>query len=179
MAKTTKVTINIPAGTEVRTERGRLYVKGAKGELNRIIPKGIEVKVEESRVLVDLENGSAFKAGVGLVSALTVNMIKGVNEGFIKILELVGVGFRASVEGNKLKLLVGYSHPVEMEAPVGIKLSVAENKVRVEGIDKELVGQVAQKIRAVRPPEPYKGKGIKYFGEVIRRKPGKTVKAAA
>lgn len=178
MSKVSKVTVNIPEGVEVKIERNRLVVRGPNGEISKPLPRGIDVRIENKIVLIDLEPGSDFKAGVGLVEALLNNMIEGVKELFTKVLELVGVGFRASVEGNKLKLLVGYSHPVEITSPDQIKLSVSENKIKVEGIDKELVGQIAYKIRAARPPEPYKGKGIKYVEELIKRKPGKTVKAA-
>lgn len=174
-----EVTITIAENIEVKAERNRLYVIGPKGEVSKPIPRGIKVVIEEKKITLIPESlAKEFKAKLGLLEALLRNMTQGVQNGYEKGLELVGVGFRASVEDNKLKLIVGYSHPVEIKAPEGITLTVAENtKIKVTGIDKELVGQLAAKIRDVRRPEPYKGKGIKYQGEIVKRKPGKAVKA--
>jgi large subunit ribosomal protein L6 len=148
--------------------------------LKLYLPEEVKVTLGNGEVAVSRKDDSdRSKAMHGLIRTLIFNMVEGVTKGFEKTLELSGVGFRASVSGNKLVLTVGYSHPVEIEAPEGISFKVVENKVTVSGFDKALVGEVASKIRKVRPAEPYKAKGIKYEGEVIRRKAGKAGKAAA
>lgn len=153
----------------------QVTVKGPKGELKRVIPELINIDINDGIITVTRVNDSKqARALHGLMRSLVANMVEGVNNGFTKSLELVGVGYKAAVAGNKLTLNVGYSHPIEFEAPAGITLATeTPTKVLVTGIDKEEVGNLAAKIRAVRKPEPYKGKGIKYSGEVIRRKAGK------
>lgn len=153
----------------------QVTVKGPKGELKRVIPELINIDINDGIITVTRVNDSKqARALHGLMRSLVANMVEGVNNGFTKSLELVGVGYKAAVAGNKLTLNVGYSHPIEFDAPAGITLATeTPTKVLVTGIDKEEVGNLAAKIRAVRKPEPYKGKGIKYSGEVIRRKAGK------
>lgn len=154
----------------------KVTVKGPNGELSRVLPELVEVNVADGVINVTRANDSKqARALHGLIRSLVANMVEGVNTGFTKSLDLVGVGYKASVQGsNKLTLNVGYSHPVEITAPAGVTVEIeTPTKVLVKGIDKEEVGNLAAKIRAVRKPEPYKGKGIKYSGEVIRRKAGK------
>jgi large subunit ribosomal protein L6 len=177
MSKVGKAPIEIPDNVEVAVDGNTVSVKGPRGELARGFPSSITVKVEGSKVVVEAKNKSAI-AMHGTSRALIANMVKGVSEGWTKELEMVGTGYRAETKGNDLVLTVGYSHPVTIEGPEGISFKVEKLNITVEGVDKELVGQVAAKIRAIRPPEPYKGKGIKYKDEVVRRKPGKAAKAA-
>lgn len=174
MSRIGKKPINIGKAT-VTVADGQVTVKGPMGELKRQLPSLVSVNVADGVVSVTRQNDSKqARALHGLVRSLLANMVEGVNTGFVKSLELVGVGYKAAVAGNKLTLNVGYSHPVEFDAPAGITLEIENpTKVLVKGIDKEEVGNLAAKIRAVRKPEPYKGKGIKYSGEVIRRKAGK------
>ncbi len=152
-----------------------ITVKGPKGQLERSIPELITVSLEDNEILVKRANDTKqARALHGLVRSLVANMVQGVNDGYTKTLELVGVGYRASVAGNTLTLNVGLSHTVDFVAPEGVSFAVEKNTtVKVSGIDKEIVGNLAANIRAIRKPEPYKGKGIKYAGEVIRRKAGK------
>lgn len=166
----------IPKGVTVAVEGGCIEVKGPKGELTRPIPPEMQVKVENATVLVTRPTDEGrHRALHGLTRALVNNMVLGVSAGFTRQLEILGVGYRAEPQGSGLRINVGFSHPVEYPAPKGIKLSVENNTlVTVEGIDKELVGQVAAEIRGIRPPEPYKGKGIRYKDEQVRRKAGKT-----
>lgn len=170
--------ITIPKGVEVKIDNNFATVKGPKGELKQQFSDELTFSVEGNEVkVVRPSDSKKHKTIHGTARALLANMVIGVSEGFKKELELVGVGYRAQMQGKKLVLSVGYSHPVEFTEIEGIKLSVEANtKVKIEGIDKELVGQYAAKVRAVRPPEPYKGKGIRYAGEYIRRKEGKTGK---
>ena len=170
--------INLPAGVTVAVSGNELVVQGPKGSLKQHVPAGVKLDQKDSVVVVKLSgNRKDMAAKQGLVRALMVNMIKGITEGYEKRLELVGAGYRARVEGNKLVLAVGRSHPVAIEQPEGIDFRVEENtKISVKGADKQLVGEVAAKIRRVRPPEPYKGKGIRYAGEVVRHKAGKAAK---
>jgi large subunit ribosomal protein L6 len=170
--------IAIPAGVTVEiAENNHVTVKGPKGTLERTLPAEMEIKVEGSEVIVTRPNDlKKMKSLHGLTRSLLNNMVIGVNTGFEKVLEVNGVGYRVQKSGNKLTLNLGYSHPVEMTDPEGIESSVEGNKVIVKGIDKEKVGQFAAEIRDKRRPEPYKGKGIKYADEVIRRKVGKTGK---
>jgi len=176
MSKIAKIPVIIKEGSQVNIENREIKVSGPKGNLNFQIPAGVNVKIEEGKVLVSAANDSA-RALSGLTRALIANMVKGTTEGFEKKLELTGVGYRAQASGNSLTLNVGYSHPVIIKADQTITFAVAENVITVSGIDKALVGDIASKVRAVRPPEPYKGKGIKYQGEYIRRKVGKAAKA--
>jgi len=170
--------IDLPAGVEVTLGEGRITVKGAKGTLERGIPKGIAINKEDNRLIVTRASDiKEHRSLHGLTRALVANMVEGVEKGFEKKLELVGTGYRASMQGKKLVLTVGYSHPVEIEPPAGIEFETpAATRITIKGIDKEQVGNIAASVRAVRSPEPYKGKGIKYEGEKIRRKAGKTGK---
>ena len=170
--------ITIPAGVEVSFNDNLATVKGPKGELKQQFDKDMTFNVEGNEITVVRPSDSKRHRTVhGTTRALLANMVEGVSAGFKKELELIGVGYRAQMQGNKLVLSVGYSHPVEFVEVDGIKLGVEGNtKVSVEGINKEVVGQYAAKVRAVRPPEPYKGKGIRYVGEYVRRKEGKTGK---
>lgn len=176
MSKIAKIPVIIKEGSQVNLENKEIKISGPKGNLIFKIPSGVEVKIEDGKVLVKAETDNA-RALSGLTRATIANMIKGTTEGFEKKLELTGVGYRAQASGNNLTLNVGYSHPVIIKADQTITFSVSENVITVAGVDKALVGDVASKVRAVRPPEPYKGKGIKYQGEYIRRKVGKAAKA--
>ncbi len=178
MSKIAKKPVEIKEGAQVALENGEIKVSGAKGNLLFRIPDGVAVKIEEGKIMVtQTAETNEAKALSGLVRANIANMVKGTTEGFNKKLELTGVGYRAQASGNNLTLNVGYSHPVMISADPTIAFAVEENVITVSGPDKALVGDVAAKIRAVRPPEPYKGKGIKYQGEHIRRKVGKAAKA--
>lgn len=170
--------ITIPAGVEVNIVDNFATVKGPKGELKQQFDKDMTFNIEGSEITVVRPSDSKRHRTVhGTTRAILANMVGGVSAGFKKELELIGVGYRAQMQGKKLVLSVGYSHPVEFEEIEGIKLGVEGNtKVSIEGINKEVVGQYAAKVRAVRPPEPYKGKGIRYVGEYVRRKEGKTGK---
>lgn len=170
--------ITVPAGVEVNIVDNLATVKGPKGELKQQFDKDMTFNIEGSEITVVRPSDSKRHRTVhGTTRAILANMVEGVSAGFKKELELIGVGYRAQMQGKKLVLSVGYSHPVEFEEIEGITLGVEGNtKVSIEGINKEVVGQYAAKVRAVRPPEPYKGKGIRYVGEYVRRKEGKTGK---
>ena len=178
MSRIGRLPVAIPAGVEVNIAEGNVVtVKGPKGTLERALPVEMEIKVEDGHVVVTRPNDlKKMKALHGLTRSLIHNMVIGVSEGYKKVLEVNGVGYRAAKQGNKLTLNLGYSHPVEMIDPEGIESAVDGNKITVSGISKEKVGQYAAEIRDKRRPEPYKGKGIKYADEVIRRKVGKTGK---
>ena len=178
MSRIGRMPIAVPAGvTDEIAENNKVTVKGPKGELSRVLPPEMEIKQEDGQVLVSRPNDlKRMKSLHGLTRTLVNNMVVGVTEGYTKLLEINGVGYRASKAGNKLTLNLGYSHPVIMEDPEGIESAVEGNKITIKGIDKEKVGQYAAEIRDKRRPEPYKGKGIKYADEVIRRKVGKTGK---
>lgn len=178
MSRIGKLPVAIPAGVEVKLEDGNVItVKGPKGTLTRKLVDDLDVKVEGSEVIVTRPSDlKRYKSLHGLTRTLIFNMVEGVTNGYSKELEINGVGYRAAKSGKKLTLTLGYSHPVEMEDPEGIETKVDGNKIIVSGIDKEKVGQFAAEIRTKRPPEPYKGKGIKYTTETIRRKVGKTGK---
>ncbi len=175
MSRIGKSPVPVPAGVEVKVSGSDVTVKGAKGTLERSFDSRMSFNIDEGTVEVVRANDERdTRALHGLSRALLHNMVVGVSEGYKKDLEMVGVGYRASLKGKSLELLVGFSHPVQIEAPAGIDFEVPENtKISVSGIDKQLVGQVAADIRKVRPPEPYKGKGIRYVGEHVRRKAGK------
>ena len=168
----------LPAGVEIKQDGNNITVKGPKGELTREFSSDIKMNIEGNEVTFTRPNDSKeMKTIHGTTRANFNNMVVGVSEGFQKALELIGVGYRAQVQGNKLTLNVCYSHPVEMTAPEGVTFEVPANtQVIVKGINKEVVGELAANIRGVRPPEPYKGKGIRYVGEFVRRKEGKTGK---
>ena len=178
MSRIGRMPIAIPAGVTVElAENNQVTVKGPKGTLSRVLPSEMEIKVEGSEVTVTRPNDlKKMKSLHGLTRTLIHNMVVGVTDEFTKELEVNGVGYRASKAGKKLTLNLGYSHPVEMEDPEGLESTVDGNKIIIKGIDKEKVGQYAAEIRDKRRPEPYKGKGIKYADEVIRRKVGKTGK---
>ena len=178
MSRIGRLPVVIPAGVTVEVkENNYVVVKGSKGTLERNLPVEMDIKVEDGHVIVTRPNDlKKMKSLHGLTRTLIQNMVTGVNEGYQKVLEVNGVGYRAAKQGKKLVLSLGYSHPVEMEDPDGIETKVEDNKIVVSGISKEKVGQFAAEIRDKRRPEPYKGKGIKYSDEVIRRKVGKTGK---
>ncbi len=178
MSRIGRMPVAIPAGVTVEVAAGNVVtVKGSKGTLVRELPAEMEIKVEDGHVIVTRPNDlKKMKSLHGLTRTLIHNMVVGVSEGYTKTLEVNGVGYRAAKQGKKLVLSLGYSHPVELEDPEGLETTVDGNKIIVKGISKEKVGQYAAEIREKRKPEPYKGKGIKYADEVIRRKVGKTGK---
>jgi len=179
MSRIGKMPIAVPAGVTVDiAENNKVTVKGPKGTLKRVLPSEMTIKLEGSEIVVTRPNDlKKMKSLHGLTRTLIFNMIVGVTDGYEKVLEVNGVGYRAAKKGKVLTLSLGYSHPVEMEDPEGIETVLdGQNKIIVKGIDKEKVGQYAAEIREKRAPEPYKGKGIKYADEVIRRKVGKTGK---
>ncbi|AFZ13172.1 MAG TPA: 50S ribosomal protein L6 [Oculatellaceae cyanobacterium] len=178
MSRIGKRPINIPGKVTVAIEGQHVGVKGPKGELSRVLPAEVTVEQEGDTLVVKRRNESRPARQLhGLSRTLVANMVDGVSEGFQKRLEIQGVGYRAQVQGRNLILNVGYSKPVEITPPDGIQVAVENNtNVVVSGIDKEVVGNTAAKIRDIRPPEPYKGKGIRYAGEVVRRKAGKAGK---
>jgi large subunit ribosomal protein L6 len=175
-----KKPVPLPAGVTAAVQGHSITVKGPKGELARAIHPELTVAVEGGAVIVRRPSDeNRHKALHGLTRTLVANMVDGVTKGFAKALEIQGVGYKAEVKPFGVQLVVGYSHPVPYHAPKGIKITVDNNVLlKIEGIDKELVGQVAAELRNVRPPEPYKGKGIRYVGEQVRRKAGKTAQAA-
>ena len=178
MSRIGRMPIAVPAGVTVEiAENNKVTVKGPKGTLERVLPAEMDIKMEGSEIVVSRPNDlKKMKSLHGLTRTLIHNMVIGVTEGYEKKLEINGVGYRAQKQGKKLVLSLGYSHPVEMEDPEGLETTVDGNKIVVKGISKEKVGQYAAEIREKRAPEPYKGKGIKYVDEVIRRKVGKTGK---
>ena len=178
MSRIGRMPIAIPAGVTVEVaENNKVTVKGPKGTLERVLPAEMEIKVEGAEIVVSRPNDlKKMKSLHGLTRTLINNMVVGVTAGYEKKLEVNGVGYKVSKAGKKLTLSLGFSHPVEMEDPEGIETTVDNNVIIVKGIDKEKVGQFAAEIRDKRRPEPYKGKGIKYADEVIRRKVGKTGK---
>jgi large subunit ribosomal protein L6 len=178
MSRIGKKPIEVPAKVRVKIgPEGAVTVEGPKGKLSWSLPKAVRARVDGNSVSLDREGESRqVKALHGLSRALIANMVTGVNEGFKKELEIQGVGFKAAVQGQKLNLSLGKSHPILFQIPTNVKITVAEGtKITIEGVDKHLVGQTAADIRAFYPPEPYKGKGVRYLGEQIRRKEGKTV----
>lgn len=178
MSRIGKMPIEVPSGVDVKIDGQHVTVKGSKGELSRVFTDRVDFNVEDGVITVGRDGDSpSSRALHGLSRALFSNMVVGVTEGFSKELEIQGVGYRAALKGNSIELQVGFSHSVTVEAPDGISFDVPEpTKIVVSGIDKERVGQIAADIRKVRPPEPYKGKGIRYVGEYVRRKAGKAGK---
>lgn len=173
MSRVAKKPIALPKGVEIKNENGQISVKGGKGNLSIAQPDGVEMKVENNEILLNAASPDRV-AMTGTLRAILANMVKGVSEGFERKLELVGVGYRASMQGKDLNLALGFSHPVLFNTPEGITITTpSQTEIVVAGADKQLVGQVAAKIRAYRPPEPYKGKGVKYSDEVIIRKEAK------
>ena len=180
MSKIGKLPVPVPQGVTVTIDGLHVSVNGPKGSLSFATRPEVSVEIKEDNVLIARKNETKFAKSLhGLTRSVIANMVKGVVDGHQKTLELVGVGYRASKQGENLVLNVGYSHPVVIDQIAGIQIDTKENKIIVSGADKILVGETAAKIRRVRPPEPYKGKGIKYMGEYIRRKAGKAVKSAA
>lgn len=181
MSRVGKSPIELPKGVEVKVEGTTVTVKGPKGELSREIVPDMKVEQDEGVVrVVRPSDQPSHRALHGLTRALIANMVKGVSEGFQKTLEIQGVGYRAQMEGKTLVLALGYSHPVNVSPPDGVEFEVdGTSKVIVKGINKQVVGQAAADVRKIRPPEPYKGKGIRYEGEYVRRKAGKAGKAIA
>lgn len=179
MSKIAKIPVILKEGINFSITENTVTINGPKGQLSFTIPAGIKAEQKDGEIIVTQvkPNDNETKALFGLTRATLNNLVKGVSEGFEKKLELSGVGYRAQAAGNTLTLSVGYSHPVIIRANEGITFTVAENVITVAGMDKALVGNIAAKVRSVRPPEPYKGKGIKYVGERIRRKAGKAAKA--
>lgn len=176
MSRVGKKPILIPENVEVKIDGSKVTIKGPRGELSREIRPEVKVELKEGKIFVFSQaETKKIKAIWGLSRSLLSGMVKGVTDSYEKKLEIEGIGFKASVEGEDLVLYVGFTHPVRIKAPVGIKFLVDKNVITVSGIGKELVGQIASKIRKTKPPEPYKGKGIKYAGEVVRRKVGKKV----
>ena len=174
MSKIGRQPIKVLEGVTLEVSGRTVKVSGPKGSLERQLPRAVNVEVKDGHALVSVKgSGKSAMSLHGTMRSIINSMVKGVSEGWGKQLELVGTGFRAEATGKTLTLTVGYSHPVKIEAPGGIDFKVEKTIISVSGVDKEVVGQVAANIRAVRPPEPYKGKGIKYIDEVIRRKPGK------
>lgn len=176
MSRIGRKPVSLPKGVEVTVEGDTITVKGPKGTLSQRLPADIGVDIGESELVVTRpSDAKKHRAYHGLSRALIANMIEGVTNGFERKLELVGVGYRAQMQGKKLQLSIGFSHPVLIDAPEGIEFEVpAVTKITVKGIDKQLVGNTAAHIREIRKPEPYKGKGIKYENETIRRKAGKS-----
>lgn len=174
MSKIGKQPIKISEGVEVKVDGALVIVKGPKGELRYKANDEIRIEVKDREIITSVDRKTKKASALwGLARALIFNMVRGVSEGFEKKLEIQGVGYKAIVSGKKLIFSLGFSHPIEIEAPTGIDFKVDKNIITVSGIDKQLIGQVAADIRALRKPEPYKGKGIRYVGEVVRRKAGK------
>jgi len=191
MSRIGKKPIEIPKGVEVKIEGDLVKIKGPKGEIFQKIRPEIKIEIKEGKVFVLPRDEISTTKGIaarqskntkafwGLTRTLLANHIKGVVEGYEKKLQIEGLGYKAEKEGENLVLRVGFSHPVKVQPPAGINFSVDKNIITVSGINKELVGQIAAKIRKIRPPEPYKGKGIRYEGEVVKLKPGKKVVTTA
>ena len=178
MSRIGKQPIPIPSAVQVQIEGASVTVKGPKGDLHREVHPEMRLHLEDGKLIVTRPSDQArHRALHGLTRALLANMVTGVESGFSKTLDLQGVGYRAQQMGENIQVAVGYSHPVDVQPPPGITLEVeGTNRIHVRGVDKELVGQIAAEIRHIRPPEPYKGKGIRYDGEYVRRKAGKAGK---
>ena len=181
MSRVGRLPIGIPAGVEVKVSGPVVRVAGPKGTLERSVHQAMRVAVDDGKIVVSRQSEDRFHRALhGLTRALIANMVQGVTKGYQVELEIQGVGYRAVKQGANLTLQVGFSHPVEIRPPAGVQLEVpAPNRIVVSGSDKEAVGQTAASIRAIREPDPYKGKGIRYLGERVRRKPGKAGKAVA
>jgi len=174
MSRIGKKPVAIPKGVTVNVTSGQIAVKGPKGELKRKVPTGVAVKVEGDKVVATRgDDGRVNRAKHGLIRALVANMVKGVTTGFSRELEINGVGYKAEPKGKSVLFTLGYSHTIDFPLPQGIEAKMEKNKLTLSGIDRELLGETAAKVRSLRPPEPYKGKGIKYVEETIKRKVGK------
>jgi large subunit ribosomal protein L6 len=178
MSRISKIPIIIPSNVSVSISGNSVKVSGPKGDLAWITPAEMVVEISEGKVIIS-SKAEEVENLLGLTRSLIANMVTGVSEGFAKVLELNGTGYRANVAGTDLNLALGFSHPVVIAAPAGIAFEVKENKITVRGSDKSLVGEMAAKIRSLRPVDPYKAKGFKYEGEIIIKKAGKTAKAGA
>jgi len=178
MSRIGSLPISVPRDVKINIEDNEVTVEGSKGKLSRLFPRGISITLKDENLVVDRpSNSKNHRALHGLSRSLLANMVEGVTKGFEKVLEINGIGYRAQKEGDKLSLQIGFSHLVDFVPSPGIDIVVeGTNRIRVIGIDKELVGETAAKIRAIRPPDAYKGKGIRYVGEKIRLKPGKSGK---
>lgn len=180
MSKIGKLPVTLPSGVSVEINGKNVMVRGPKGSLSIILPQTLDAELGDNDLIINRKDESdQTLADHGTNRAIIANFVKGVSEGWSKTLEIVGTGYRSEVRGKDLVLTVGYSHPVTITAPEGIDFKVEKSDVTVSGIDKELVGLIAARVRAVRPPEPYKGKGIRYKDEVVRRKAGKAAKTGA
>lgn len=180
MSRIAKKPIKIPEGVSVSIEGNKVSLFGTKGGLTYDLPNTISAKVKDGELFLERKGDTKVAGSLhGLFYRLILGGVQGVLGGWKKTLELVGTGYRARMDGDKVVLNMGFSHPVVVEPPAGISFSLEENKVHIYGVDKRLVGQVAADIRKIRPPEPYKGKGIRYLGEAVRRKPGKAAKVGA
>ena len=177
MSKIGKKPISVPSGVDIQISGNMLAVKGPKGSLQKHFPAGLKFSLENGVLAVGIDGDNSAIWGLG--RALAANMITGVHEGFQKVLEFTGVGYKAQVKGDTLELNLGFTHPVSVKAPEAVTFKVEKNVITVEGPDKELVGHVAAEIRSYRPPEPYKGSGIRYRGEFVRRKAGKKATSTA
>ena len=181
MSRIGRLPVAIPSGVQVDVQGSNVHVKGPKGEMKRTFSTLVGIAMENGQVVITRNSDAAAERALhGTTRAVIANMVRGVSSGFIVVLEVEGVGYRAELDGKNLALFVGYSHPVKVEPPAGISFEVdlKTRQIRVLGYDKEVVGQTASEIRRVRPPEPYHGKGIRYAGEKIRRKAGKAGKGA-
>lgn len=178
MSRIGKMPVVLPKGVTVTIDGTTVKVKGPKGELSQTFHSDMTIRQQDGRILVEKPDDPAYDAMHGMVRALINNMVKGVSDGYSKTLEIEGVGYRGELQGRNLVLALGFSHPVPVEAPAGINFAVDKSQrvITIQGADKQVVGQVAAEIRALRPPEPYKGKGIHYQGEKVRRKAGKAGK---
>jgi large subunit ribosomal protein L6 len=178
MSRKARLPISLPKGVEAKFDGKVISVKGPKGSLTREIREEVHITVANGQIIVKLHEGKEESSNIlGLYWALIFNMVKGVNEGFEKRLEMVGVGFRAAVQGKLLDLQIGLSHPTKIKIPEGVEVAVEKNtNIQIKGIDKRLVGQFAADVRGKKPPEPYKGKGIRYVDEYVRKKAGKAGK---
>ncbi len=181
MSRIGRKPVALPSGVTVEVRNGTVFVKGSKGELNYALLPEVSLKIEGSEVIVERKDDSnAARARHGLTRALLANMVEGVSKGFDKQMEIIGVGYKAAIKGKTLVLNLGHSHPIDFKIPEGIEITQDEknkNLIKVSGVDKQLVGQTSAVIRSLRPPEPYKGKGIRYVDEVVRRKVGKAAAA--
>mgnify|MGYP001590926548 CR=1 FL=1 len=179
MSRIGKTPIYIPNSVALETGESQVVVKGPKGTLTVPFDRRISAVVKDGQLVLEIQKGTDIANLHGLTRAIIANAVKGVSEGWEKQIELVGVGYRAQGGGNEISLTVGFSHPVKIIAPIGITFQITDNtKIIISGPDKKTVGEIAAKIRLIKPPEPYKGKGIRYAGEVVRKKAGKAVKAA-
>ncbi len=180
MSKIGKQPIVIPGNVTVNVSGQKVSAKGPKGELNLTVDKAVKIDFSDSKIMLTIASATKENKSIwGTTRMLVANIVKGVSDGFEKKLEIQGIGFKAAAQGkNKIILNVGFTHPVELEAPQGVEFAVEKNIIVISGIDKQKVGQIAAEIRAVKPPEPYLGKGIRYVGEAVRRKAGKKVAAA-